>query len=126
VIGVANSLARGGLMVVDGIEQLGLASRCQLTHIARSKQQFVLATSHRDLWPFSTLFRTQVTADLIADLADLLVADAPAALRTAIQRELRTRPLTTLENVRELWFELYDVAESFPETLAEPSRADLN
>jgi hypothetical protein len=120
LIRVAKSLAPSGLMVVDGIEQLSLASRFRLIHIARSNQQFVLATSHRDLWPFSTLFRTRVTADLINNLTESLLADAPAVLRRAVHRELQTRPLTTLQNVRELWFDLYDVAETLPAAQDEP------
>ena len=121
VIRTAKSLAPSGLMIVDGLEQLSLASRFRLMHIARSSQQFVLATSHRELWPFATLFRTQVTSDLINDLTEALVADQPDVLRRAVQRELQTRPLTTLQNVRELWFDLYDVAETLRAAQDEPA-----
>jgi nucleoside-triphosphatase THEP1 len=113
VMGEAKRLARGGLLIVDGIEQMGIASRYRLVGLARSKRQFVLATSHRHLSPFASLFRTQTTADLITELTEMLLAESPSELSSAIERELSTRQLTTLENVRELWFELYDVVETW-------------
>lgn len=121
VIRAAKGLVPSGLMIVDGLEQLGLASRFRLMRIARSRQQYVLATSHRELWPFATLFRTEVTSDLIHDLTETLVADESDVLRRAVKHELQTRPLTTLQNVRELWFDLYDVAETLRAEQDEPA-----
>ena len=121
VFRMAKSLAPKGLMVVDGIEQLSLVSQLRLMLIARKNEHFVLATSHRDLWPFATLFRTRVTPALINDLTAALLADSPDDLRCAVQSELQKRPLTRLQNVRELWFDLYDVAETLREAQHGPT-----
>ena len=97
-----------------GSSRLSIASRYRLVGLASSKRQFVLATSHRHLSPFASLFRTQATADLITELTEILLARFTSRIDPRQSSASLTRVnLTTLENVRELWFELYDVVETW-------------
>ncbi len=104
-------LASDGLLIIDGIEQLSWMARFSLTRMARRRNQFILATSHARLSRFDTLYETKVTSDLVQSLAESLLAKAPSELSKPVLGELSRRDLTRLSNVRELWFELYDLVE---------------
>ena len=105
-------LAEGGLLVVDGIEQISTACRWRLIRRLRKKRQSLLATSHRPMTGLKTLYRTEVTPRLILTLTRRLMDDAPDDLIDGVMGNLCERDLTVLKNVRELWFDLYDVVET--------------
>ncbi len=101
-----------GLLVIDGIEQLAFPFRAELLRAAKRKSQFVLATSHQRLWSFHTVHETRVTGQLIESLTRSLLVATEKDLSHRLLAELRGRDLTALTDVRSLWFDLYDVAES--------------
>lgn len=102
-------LTRGGLLVVDGLEQLSCAARLRMRSTARRHRHWVLGTSHRPLAGFTELCRTGVTRPLIESLAESLLADADAPVAARIRQELKGRDLDRVVNLRDLWFEMYDV-----------------
>ncbi len=110
-----NRLDERGLLIVDGIEQLTIPSRLGLLHTAKRKSQTVLGTSHRRLRSFATIFETKVNARLIETLTESLLLDTPGNLSNPVLAELRSRDLTKLCDVRELWFDLYDFTETLRE-----------
>lgn len=100
------------LLIVDGIEQLAALDRLLLIAQLRPRRLNLLATSHRRLPFLATLYQTQVTPDLIMALVQSRLAGGESKLRGQIAAELAQRDLTKLENIRELWFDLYDIAQS--------------
>lgn len=102
----------GSLLVIDGIEQLNGWGRRRILRQAARRRSAVLATSHRRLPGLPVIFRTRLFPELITHLTGELLYDASPAIRRAVTDELASRDLTKLENLREFWFELYDVAES--------------
>jgi energy-coupling factor transporter ATP-binding protein EcfA2 len=105
-------LGPGGLLVIDGIEQLSRSTRRRVRRRIRDGGA-LLATSHRPLGGIPTLYCTRLTPSLVAELTDRLLESSPVGYREAVTAELSRRDLTQLTNLRELWFELYDVIERF-------------
>ena len=105
-------LPRCGLLVVDGIEQLGVFGRQRLLRACRDRQQTVLATCHRAVGRLPVLYRTGVSAALISRLTESQLKHARPEIADAVRKELGRQDLTKLDNLRELWFDLYDVAET--------------
>ena len=101
----------GGALVLDGAEQVWRRDLRRLVSLANNRGQAVLATCHTPLGGIPILYRTGVSADLIWTLADRLLADADATVSKLVSDELRKRDLTTLTNVRDLWFEIYDAVQ---------------
>jgi hypothetical protein len=55
---------------------------------------------------------------LIQSLADRLLEDASPSVVEIVSRELKCRDLQACTNVRDLWFELYDIVQD--ELLVDP------
>lgn len=104
-------LSRGGLLIIDGLEQLGFLDRIRLLRRARRRQQTLLATAHAPLAGLTTLYRTQIDVRLVRSLTEQLVAGAPPELAKMVRGELDRQNWSTLTNVRQLWFELYDLVQ---------------
>ncbi len=97
------------LLVVDGFEQLSNAAQKQTMRIARRRGHALLITTHCQMDSFATVHRTQVNADILQRLTNDLVADSEPSIRKVVQREMTSRNLAEIENVRDFWFELYDL-----------------
>ncbi|QDT04077.1 hypothetical protein K227x_24650 [Rubripirellula lacrimiformis] len=110
------SLASGGWLIVDGAEQLSRQSWSRLCRRICHRGQTLLATSHQPLPGAIELHRTGNSAELIRSLTDDLIAGATMpiapATRNQIDGELRARQLAGVTNVRDLWFDLYDIVQS--------------
>ena len=53
----------------------------------------------------------QVTRQLVEDLTESLLGTATDDVVEMVQIHLRNQDWTTLTNVRDLWFELYDIVQ---------------
>ncbi|MGB7324967.1 MAG: hypothetical protein WBD31_08840 [Rubripirellula sp.] len=106
------SLSGGGLLVIDGAEQLSGWAWRGLTRSSRRRKQVVLATSHYDFPGSVTLHRTGSNQALIQELTESLVADSSEKIADRVSDELSRRHLDESTNVRDLWFDLYDVVQS--------------
>lgn len=113
----------GGWLVVDGIEQLSPFSVIRLRRRLKRSGGRLLATSHRPLRGFRVVWQTRVDPALVRSLADDLLATADPRVATAVRRRLRQRERQGIDNVRDLWFDLYDVAQPYLQRAAPPDRA---
>lgn len=104
-------LSAGGLLVVDGLEQLGAGGRFACSLGWRWRGQLVLGTAHRKLFGFRELWRTEVTPRLVSGLATRLLARADPRVVSSVRLAMSRQDLGRISNVRELWFDLYDVAQ---------------
>lgn len=104
-------LWRGGLLVVDGAEQLWRPDLTRLLRKARRRGQAVLATSHSPVGGMTILHETEVTSVLVSSLTESLLTEASPQVAKIVQAELGRQDWSTLTNVRDLWFELYDVVQ---------------
>ncbi|MCD0462810.1 hypothetical protein U8335_02445 [Roseiconus lacunae] len=104
-------LPREGLLIVDGWEQLYRVSRLRILKTAAAKKITILATSHQRMTGWSTIHETKPTSKLIQSLAGDLLADTPYEIRKLVDRYLKQCRVTPKTNVRDLWFEMYDLVE---------------
>ena len=101
----------GGLLVVDGLEQLGTGGRFVCSLGWRWRGQLVLGTAHQSLFGFRELWRTEVTPRLVTGLATRLLVRADPRVVSSVRLAMSRRDMGRVSNVRELWFDLYDVAQ---------------
>lgn len=106
-----SGLADRGLLIIDGLEQLWRPDRRRLLRRLRRQDQTLLATSHTPLGGMAALHRTDVDGQIVAALTDRLLAEAPPAVTKMVRRELQRQDWSRLTNVRELWFDLYDLVQ---------------
>jgi energy-coupling factor transporter ATP-binding protein EcfA2 len=111
------------LVVIDGFEQLPVASR--LAIVARLKCAHgaarLLVTAHRNQWFVPTFYRTRWDTQIVRSLTAEKLAHLSTRQRIAMQRiadRLADQHLSNREhagvvtaNVREYWFSLYDAYE---------------
>ena len=116
-----NRLPRGGLLVVDGAEQLSRPGLAWLLRKAKRRGQAVLATSHWPVRGMTVLHETEVTGALVSSLTESLLAEASPKVAKIVRTELGRQDWSTLTNVRDLWFELYDVVQPHVVPLAQLS-----
>jgi chromosomal replication initiation ATPase DnaA len=102
-------LPTGGLLIIDGAELLGVWKFQRLLRRASRRGLNILATSHRPLANSHVLYRTEVSPQLVQQLVDELIGGAPEQVCRIVQQHLANRQWSPTENVRELFFELYDV-----------------
>ena len=114
------SQAGNHLIIIDGIEQLSVIARRRLIRRVedptKRNPQTILATSHRDLRGFQTLYRTSATQQIVQQLTESLLAGQSGQLQSRIEQELAKRPIESSTNVRELWFDMYDLCVTEPDT----------
>ncbi len=111
-------LQPGSLLVIDGVEQLRSRDLRSLVRKVQRRGVFLLATSHTRVARLSVLHQTAVDVMLIRLLADRLLEDASPSVVEIVSRELQCRDLNGCTNVRDLWFELYDIVQD--ELLVDP------
>jgi ABC-type cobalamin/Fe3+-siderophores transport system ATPase subunit len=111
VVDCLRGLQPGSLLVIDGVEQLKSRHLRSLLRESRSRNVFLLATSHTRVAGFSVLHQTVVDVMLIQSLAERLLEDASPSVVEIVSRELQCRDLNACTNVRDLWFELYDIVQ---------------
>ncbi|QEF98282.1 NACHT domain protein [Stieleria maiorica] len=104
-------LPQDGLLVVDGWEQMTHVSRLRVARSAANRKLTLLTTAHYRMPGWTVLHETRSNPKLIRSLADDLLSDSPYELRKMIDGHLKDRRLTAATNVRELWFEMYDLVE---------------
>jgi energy-coupling factor transporter ATP-binding protein EcfA2 len=112
------ALEPGSLLVIDGVEQLRSRDLRSLLRKSQRRDVFLLATSHARVAGLSILHQTTVDVMLIQMLADRLLEDASPSVVEIVSRELQGRDLDECTNVRDLWFELYDIVQD--ELLVDP------
>lgn len=101
-----------GLLVIDGLEQLSWWSVYRIRRRAKRWGQTVLATSHRQHRGFATLRNTTLNSDQIIALTEWLIASLAESEQTQVRQELDRRSLGPQTNLRDLWFDLYDLIET--------------
>jgi hypothetical protein len=106
-----HALTPHSLLLLDGAEQVSPWQRAGLLHRLRSRNVAILATSHRPLRGMPVLYQTSLNAKLISDLTRRLLSNAPAEVHSIVDTEIAGRDLNAVTNLRELWFELYDVVQ---------------
>lgn len=124
VSGIANSrvvlncqrlVSAGGVLVIDGGEQLPSLARRIAARRTRRCGHFCLLTAHDEIPGFEILYRTSLDVDLIHELiAELLpppLLPTDEVLRQRIYEHVAQTDLTTIDNLRVLWDQLYEVAE---------------
>ena len=110
---VLAGLPGGGLLVVDGIEQLCNRDQKKLIQKTQRQNIFLLATSHQPVCKMGILYQTAVDVMLINSLVNGLLKDASPQVVEIVAAELEKRDLARLTNVRDLWFELYDIVQDY-------------
>jgi energy-coupling factor transporter ATP-binding protein EcfA2 len=106
------SAKRCGLIVIDGGEQLSAWQWRRLMRRVRRGGPAVLATSHRPLSGIEVLYRTGLDAKLIQCLTERLLRDVPSDIASVARDALECRDLNKVSDLREFWFELYDLLQS--------------
>jgi energy-coupling factor transporter ATP-binding protein EcfA2 len=101
----------GGLLIIDGAEQLWRVDTWRLIRRALRRGQAILVTSHTPIRGLTTIHQSQVNDSLIRELTEALLANEPSEVSDLVRQQLCERDLTKLSNVRELWFELYDLVQ---------------
>ncbi|MEM9644029.1 MAG: hypothetical protein AAF989_03455 [Planctomycetota bacterium] len=97
-------------LVIDGMEQLRPTQRWKVRRIASQSGVKCIATSHKNLVGWPVIFRTRIEPALILELTNELIENQPDDVVGSIRRRLRSIDLQNVVNLREFWFELYDVA----------------
>lgn len=111
-------LAPSTLVVVDGVEQLGIIGRALLRWVTRVRSINLLVTSHRELRPLATLLRLEPRFEVTWQLVRLRLAESerwraarglpPIQISEETVRDIYE---TRKGNIREVFFDLYDVYE---------------
>ncbi|TWU34201.1 AAA family ATPase [Novipirellula artificiosorum] len=104
-------LGRSDLLVIDGVEQLAWYDVLRVRWYAQAKAVHVLATSHRPIQGFQSLRNTTLSPDQMEALTDQRLSGLSDQVKKTIRNHLATRTSTTAANLRECWFECYDILE---------------
>lgn len=99
----------GDVFVVDGYEQLGWPARWSLGRVVRRRGAGLLVTLHRSIRGLPTVAATQASPAATTAPVERLIADLPQSSVTAddVRRSFERHD----GNVREVFFELYDLYE---------------
>jgi energy-coupling factor transporter ATP-binding protein EcfA2 len=97
------------LLIIDGIEQLSGRSRRCIIKRATTRGHRILATSHTSFAGFTTVYESCVAPQIIESITSLLTENASPGVKKTVSYELGRRQLSTVTNVRNLLFDLYDV-----------------
>ncbi|TWT91313.1 ATP-binding protein [Stieleria varia] len=98
-----------GLLVVDGWEQLSRYSRYRLARSAFLRNINLLATAHRRITGWTVVAETSTSPEMIQSLAGDLLAETPHEIKKLVADQIKSRRVSERTNVRELWFDMYDV-----------------
>ncbi|KAA5541383.1 hypothetical protein FYK55_17585 [Roseiconus nitratireducens] len=106
-----SSLPAGGLLVVDGWEQLGRLSRWWISRSSGSNKVTLLVTAHHRPAGFTVIHETAASSQLVRALAKELTKDSPYRIQKMVDDQIKSRRVNLRTNVRDLWFEMYDLVE---------------
>lgn len=106
-----HNLPAGSLLILDGVEQLGLFARQIILLSARLRHVTVLATSHRNLFGMRVVHQTSLDANLIHELVGQLLEGGSVEIQAKVEGWIRDCDLDQVANLREFWFELYDLLQ---------------
>jgi hypothetical protein len=100
----------GGVLIVDGYEQLNVFARWRLAYRLRRRKAGLIVTTHKPQ-RLPTLYTTAVDEDAAAQLAEQLLtrSQRPDCIRP---NEVRAVFRAEHGNMREVFFRLYDLYES--------------
>lgn len=113
--GFAAPTTAGGVLLVDGYEQLGFWGRREVEQTVARSGCGLLVTTHRPLRRIGTLYVVQPTPTAARAVVQRLLAPPTAAAThaAAVDRETIERLFAAERgNIRELLFRLYDLYES--------------
>ncbi|KAA1259586.1 NACHT domain protein [Rubripirellula obstinata] len=99
------------LLVIDGAEQLSALAYHQLLHAIARTPVCVLATSHRKMRRMPVLFQTKMSPPVIRKLTRRQVQRASSVVRNIVEADLASRDLDMIDNLRDYWFDLYDLVQ---------------
>ncbi|TWT83317.1 hypothetical protein CA13_47820 [Planctomycetes bacterium CA13] len=99
----------GGLLIIDGLEQLSFPAILVIGIRAKRRGQQVLATSHHPILGFKTLHRTTLSAELVQELTEQLIDGIPSDQKRLVMNEVQRRMASETVNLRDLWFDCYDL-----------------
>ncbi len=102
---------RAAIVILDGYEQLGFGSRFLIERIARSRSISILATAHRPVRGFETIWRTSVSESSSQWVLEQLLHGTGPQISTneLMQSEAWTRSRAKHDqNLRESLFDMYD------------------
>lgn len=99
------------LIIVDGAEQMRSWNYWRFLRRIRRSGIACLLTSHRPLMQVPVLFQTRLRPDMIHDLTLNQVQRSSPIVGGLVRRDLSMRDLESVENLRDYWFELYDVVQ---------------
>ncbi|SMP47875.1 hypothetical protein SAMN06265222_102353 [Neorhodopirellula lusitana] len=107
-----SSVAAGGVLVIDGGEQLPAWTRWLIRRRASTRRHFCLITSHRPLSGFEPLHETTLDPSVVQSLvSELLQTSTHEPLNECIRQHMQKVDFREIDNVRDLWSDLYDLAE---------------
>ncbi len=101
-------IAPGTIVVIDGYEQLSAWSRFRLDGLCRRRNLGLVVTSHASVG-LPRLWTTDVTPELARRLVTRLLGDESSVISP---EEVDSCLARHQGNLRETWFELYDVYRS--------------
>lgn len=104
---VLATVPRGGILIVDGYEQLTLIDRWRLIYRAWRRDIRLLVTAHRPPWGFHRLADTGTPQSIARQLATLLLSEFPEQ-REAMLKRFDQRWRAAEGNIRQLWATLYE------------------
>lgn len=103
----------GGVLVIDGAEQLPPGVRALARYRAWMAGQFILITTHSPRRGFVCLYRTSLNRNLIEGMLDELLGPiTDEALTLRIRVHFNSLDLSEFSNVRDLWSHMYDWFEA--------------
>lgn len=101
VLRLQRSVRSGGLLVIDGGEQLSWLTRRQLRKAIDAAHQYCLITTHRAVAGFATVHQTSTDPVIVRELAAGLLGSNEHPMLSNI-------PFESVGDVRQLWSTLYD------------------
>ena len=99
------SLADGGVLVIDGAEQLPSWVRAALARRTQQRGQVCLITTHQPINHFETIYQTSLGGELLEFLTDQLTNSCDDPF---LKKSVRSRIAQPIDNARVLWSDLYD------------------
>ena len=88
---------RGGLLILDGLEQLSRAQRRKLRRVSARNDLRILATSHRELNGFQTIYQMQPQPAVIQQLVESLIERSSYEVKQSVLKQLQACDLTRVK-----------------------------
>lgn len=117
------SLGDGGILVIDGAEQLPGWVRATIARRTQQRGQACLITTHQPVKRFATIYQTSLCGEVIKFLVDQLTVGCNDP---GLMESVRKRIEQPIDNARSLWSDLYDIFErhDFERRISTPNKGD--